>query len=309
MEDYKNMSWKEQLQKSIKNIYDLDKYVNLNSEENKKLSKIIDSFPLLITPYYASIINWNDPKDPIKKIIIPTGDELNANGFFDPSNEKSNSVLPSLQHKYKNTALLLSTSNCAGYCRFCFRRRLKERKDYTADKEDDLTKVFKYIKKHPEIDNVLISGGDPLVLSNERLDYILSEIRKIKHIKIIRLGTRVPVYLPQRITQDKELIKILCKYNFPDKQIYFVTHFNHPNEITNEATKAIKTLINNGIQVKNQTVLLKDVNDNPEILAKLFNNLFYIGIAPYYLLQCRPVIRSSHFRVPIDKGWKIFENK
>ena len=146
-----------------------------------------------------------------------------------------------------------------------------------------------------------------MVLSNERLDYILSEIRKIKHIKIIRLGTRVPVYLPQRITQDKELIKILCKYNFPDKQIYFVTHFNHPNEITNEATKAIKTLINNGIQVKNQTVLLKDVNDNPEILAKLFNNLFYIGIAPYYLFQCRPVIRSSHFRVPIDKGWKIFE--
>ena len=307
IENYKNMSWEEQLQKGIKNIDELDKYAHLSSKEKERLSKIIDKFPLLITPYYASIINWNDPKDPIKKIIIPTEDEFSEEGFFDPSNEKSNTVLSSLQHKYKNTALLLSTSNCAGYCRFCFRRRLKEKDDCTANKEDNLTECLEYIKKHPEIDNVLVSGGDSLVLSNKKLDYILSEIRRIKHIKIIRLATRTPVFLPQRISQDKELIEILSKHNLPDKQIYVVTHFNHPNEITNETIKAIRTLINNGIQVKNQTVLLRGVNDNPEIIAKLFNNLAYIGIAPYYLFQCRPVIKSSHFKVSIYKGWNIFE--
>ena len=301
------MSWQEQLKNGIKSVSDLDKYSKLNSDEKSNLSKVIDAFPLLITPYYASLVNWADKDDPIKKIIVPTDNEFSEEGFFDPSNEKSNTVLPTLQHKYRNTALLLSTSNCAGYCRFCFRRRLKENNDCVASKEDELKEVFEYIKNHPEIDNVLISGGDSLVLSNERLDFILEKISKIEHVKIIRLATRVPVFLPQRIIDDKELIKILSKYN-KKKQLYVITHFNHPNEITEESTHAVKLLINNGIQVRNQTVLLKGINDNPDVLAKLFNELIFRGVVTYYLFQCRPVKKSSHFKIPIDEGWRIFED-
>ena len=303
---YENMSWQEQLRNGVKSVDDLDKYAKLNDDEKLSLSKIIDKFPLLVTPYYASLVDWTNPEDPIRKIIIPTENEFSEEGLFDPSNEKSNTVLPSLQHKYRNTALILSTSNCAGYCRFCFRRRLKENHDCVAEKEDELKEAFEYIKNHKEIDNVLISGGDSLVLSNERLDFILGEISKIEHVKIIRLATRVPVFLPQRIIQDNELIEMLARYG-KKKQVYVITHFNHPNEITTESILSINTLINNGIQVRNQTVLLKGVNDNENVLAKLFSELIFNGVVTYYLFQCRPVKKSSHFKIPLDEGWRIFE--
>ncbi|MCK4996798.1 KamA family radical SAM protein [Candidatus Pacearchaeota archaeon] len=300
------MSWQEQLRNGVKTVEDLDSYAKLNAEEKLRLSKVIDAFPLLITPYYASLVDWKNPNDPIRKIIVPSESEFSEEGLFDPSNEKSNTVLPSLQHKYRNTALLLSTSNCAGYCRFCFRRRLKENCDSVAEKKDELNEVFEYIKSHPEIDNVLISGGDSLVLSNERLDFILGKISKINHVKMIRLATRVPVFLPQRISEDKELLEILTKYN-KKKQIYVITHFNHPDEITTESIKTVKLLINNGIQVRNQTVLLKGVNDDADVLAKLFNELVFNGVVTYYLFQCRPVKKSSHFKIPLNEGWKLFE--
>ena len=304
---HKNISWQEQLKNGIKTIDDLDKYVKLSTQEKSNLSKVVDKFPMLITSYYANLVDWNDPHDPIKRIIMPSENEFSEEGLFDPSDEKSNTVLPSLQHKYKNTALLLSTSNCAGYCRFCFRRRLKENHDCVAEKANELKEAFEYIKIHKEIDNVLISGGDALVLPNERLDFILKEISEINHVKIIRLATRTPAFLPQRISQDKELVKMLLKYN-KKKQIYVVTHFNHPNEITAESVNTIKILTNNGIQVRNQTVLLKGVNDNSDTLAKLFNELIFNGVVTYYLFQCRPVKKSSHFKIPINEGWNIFED-
>lgn len=258
-----------------------------------------------VTPYYLSLIDWSDPDDPIRKMALPSVEELNLGGFYDTSGEAENTKMPGLQHKYSETALIVATNRCAMYCRHCFRKRLvglpsKEILKY-------FEKAAAYIAKHKEINNVLISGGDPLVLKNEIIERFLEILTGIEHLKFIRIGSRAPVTIPSRLSDPKTLA-ILKKYSKTDKRLYVVTHFNHPREITPQSIKAVSNLIKAGVLLSNQTVLLRGVNDNPEVLSSLMNNLVRIGVSPYYVFQCRPVKRvKSHFQVPICEAVRIVE--
>jgi len=278
----------------------------LSEEEIKSLEKVVKVHPMLITNYYHSLIDWKNPNDPIRKMIIPSREELIEDGSYDTSGEKENTILPGLQHKYKETALLLVTNRCASYCRYCFRKRLVGLK--TNEILDRFNNAIKYIQQHTEITNVLISGGDPMVLPTSIIEHFLNELSQIKHLKFIRIGSKIPVFNPKRIYADQKLLSLLKETTYNQKRIYIVTHFNHPKEITKESIKSINALTNIGIVISNQTVLLKDVNDNPNTLSELMKSLVSIGIIPYYIFQCRPVKRvKNHFQVPLYKGYQIVE--
>jgi lysine 2,3-aminomutase len=279
--------------------------LGLSLDETKKLKQVAEIHPMRVSPYYLSLIDWTDPDDPIRKMAIPSLEELNLAGFYDTSGEAENTKMPGLQHKYAETALILATNRCATYCRHCFRKRLvglptKEIMKRFEDAAD-------YIAEHEEINNVLVSGGDPLVLSNEVIKKFLETLTKIEHLSFIRFGSRTPVTLPSRFT-DPELLALFKRYSQIDRRLYVVTQFNHPREITPQSVSAVSRLINAGVLLSNQTVLLKGVNDNSETLATLMNRLVSIGVTPYYVFQCRPVKRvKRHFQVPICEGVRIVE--
>ena len=293
------------LNKNLTNERDLREYLNLSDEEEMKLSAILERYPMSITPYYLSLIDFNDPDDPIKKMCIPSLEEIDLSGSFDTSGEADNTVITGVQHKYKQTVIVLSTNNCAMYCRHCFRKRLVGLSDEEIATHFDET--IEYIKNHEEISNVLISGGDSFMNSNDKIERYLSNLCDIDHLDLIRFGTRVPVVYPERITRDNSLKNLLKKYT-EKKTIYVVTQFNHPREVTEEAKAAIEYLRQSGVIVKNQTVLLKGVNDNSETLGELLKKLTAIGVIPYYVFQCRPVTGvKNQFQVPLKRGIDIVE--
>jgi lysine 2,3-aminomutase len=299
------MTEHEELEESIFTIKQLKNYLHLSAEEEEKLERVVKAHPMRVSPYYLSLINWNDPKDPIRKLAIPSFKELNLEGFYDTSGEAENTKMPGLQHKYSETALILATNRCAMYCRHCFRKRL------VGLPSEEIIKRFEdaadYVAKHEEINNVLISGGDPLVLSNEVIGRFLEVLTRIEHLSFIRFGSRTPVTLPSRLT-DSGLMDLFKRYSQIDKRLYVVTQFNHPREITPQSIRAVSNLLKAGVLVSNQTVLLRGVNDNPETLARLMNDLVSIGVSPYYVFQCRPVKRvKHHFQVPLCRGVQIVE--
>ena len=300
------MTWRDEIKKCIRTEEQLKKYVNLSHKEEKQLQKVIEKNPMKIPRYYASLINWNDPDDPIKQMAVPSTDELDLSGSYDTSGEKINTKMPGLQHKYSQTALILLTNRCNMYCRHCFRKRLIGlSRDEILQKIDSA--VF-YIQNHKEITNVLISGGDPFTLSTTIIEKLLKKLVQIDHLSFIRFGTRIPVTFPQRLLEDKELLNLLKKYSTKNKRIYVVTQFNHPNEITEKSIDAVAKLINSGIILNNQTVLLKKVNNNPDTLAELQNGLISIGVNPYYVFQCRPVKRiKNRFQTTLYNGYNVVE--
>jgi len=286
-------------------VEQLKEYMDLSPKEEKRLKQITARHPMRVTPYYMSLIDWDNPLDPIRKMAIPSVNEFSLQGSYDTSGEAENTKLLGLQHKYQETALILATSRCAVYCRHCFRKRLVglETKEIIARFED----AAEYIENHKQINNVLISGGDPLVLENRVIERFLDVLSEIPHLKFIRFGSRAPVTCPSRF-EDEELIRLLSRHSRPDRRIYVVTQFNHPKEITPQSIRAVDKLIGAGVILSNQTVLLKGVNDDPATLAELQNRLVSIGVNPYYLFQCRPVKRvKEHFQVPICKGVSIVE--
>ncbi len=289
----------------VKWINSLDEVSGLTKEEKEKLKEVTKHFRFFANDYYLSLIDWNDPKDPIRRLIIPSLEELEAWGDFDPSGEAHYMPVPGVEHKYGTVALFLSSAACGGLCRYCFRKRIFY--EGKGEKLVDLDKAIEYVKEHKEITNVLLSGGDPLMLSNDRIDEILTRLREIEHVKIIRFGTRIPVYNPYRILEDDELINILKKHNRPDSRIYFITHFMHVKELTDVAIKAIDKLLTTGIIMANQTPMIRGVTDNHEWLAALFEKLSHIGVPPYYVFQCRPTIGNKTYAVPIEEGYQIFE--
>jgi KamA family protein len=300
-------TWENKLKKNIRKIKGLKKYIKLTPKEEKELEKIIDIHPMSVSRYYLSLINKKDKNDPIRKMAIPSKEEFNVFGAYDTSGEAENTKMPGLQHKYRQTALMLSTNRCAMYCRFCFRKRLVGLKNKEVMSRFD--HGVKYIKKHKEISNILISGGDSFVLPTKVIEGFLKKLSVIPHLDFIRFGTRVPVTFPDRILDDKALLKILKKYSSKNKRIYVVTHFNHPNEVTAKSINAINKLIESNVIVNNQTVLLKGVNDDANTLALLMKKLVAIGVNPYYVFQCRPVKRvKHHFQVPFYRGCKIVED-
>ena len=295
--------WKSLLRDGYSNVEQMKDILKLGEEELQTLKEIQEKFPMFINPYYMSLMDPKDPEDPIRRMSIPGVMEASRLGSFDTSGEQSNTIMPGLQHKYKETALILSTNRCAMYCRHCFRKRLvgiSEEEVFSR-----LDEIVRYIRDHKEISNVLVSGGDAFMNSNEMIGQILELLTDIEHLDLIRFGTRMPVVLPQRITTDPELLHLLRKYG-TRKQLCVVTQFNHPKEITTESSAAVKMLLETGIPVRNQTVLLKGVNDEAQVLGTLLRKLTRTGVIPYYIFQCRPVTGVvSSFQVPLKKGYSI----
>jgi lysine 2,3-aminomutase len=300
------MSWKSQLENSISTIDELVSVLDVSDDEIATLKDICQEHPLRIPRYYLSLIDKDDSSDPIRRIAIPLPHESYLEGSYDTSGEERNTVFQGLQHKYQQTVVILATNECAMYCRHCFRKRLVGLD--TKETLQDLNRATQYIRNHREVTNVLITGGDPIILPNERIEELLKAFSGIDHLDFIRFGTRVPVTFPQRITKDKDLLKILNDYSERER-LYFVTQFNHPNEITEDSIQAIDQLSNAGIIVSNQTVLLKSVNDSAEVMAQLQRKLVEIGVVPYYIFQCRPVRRvKKHFQVPLYDGCKLIDD-
>jgi len=302
---FQNMPECKEIENGICTVEQLADYVDLSSNEKKQLEQVVQIHPMRVSSYYLSLINWNDPHDPIRKIAVPSPEELNLDGIYDTSGEAENTKMPGLQHKYAETALILATNRCATYCRHCFRKRIVglPTEEIVSRFED----AAEYIEKHEEINNVLISGGDPLVLSNEVIERFLEILTKIDNLRFIRFGSRTPVTLPSRLS-DPELLALFKKYSQIDRRLYVVTQFNHPQEITPQSVTAVSNLLKADVLLSNQTVLLRGVNDDADTLATLMNRLVSIGVAPYYVFQCRPVKRvKTHFQVPICTGIKIVE--
>jgi len=300
------MPWNEELKNSICSIEQLKKYIRLTPEEDRHLPLILEQHPMRVTRYYMSLINRDDPDDPIRKLAVPDVNELNLSGVYDTSGELENTKLIGLQHKYRQTALVLATNLCAMYCRHCFRKRMVGLQSQEVLKR--FHEAARYISNHTEINNVLISGGDPFVLATRIIRDFLESLSGIPHLDFIRFGTRTPVTLPSRILKDDELIQLLDNYSTAERRLFVVTHFNHPNEITKQSKAAVDRLIHANVIVNNQTVLLRGVNDHPDTLATLQNRLTGIGVNPYYVFQCRPVRRvKHHFQVPLRRGYKIVE--
>ena len=301
------MDWKEMIRHSVTTSDALEQYVHLTPAQKERLDAILDQYPMRVTPYYLSLIDWSDYKnDPVFRLSTPSLEETDLSGRFDTSGEGENTRLQGLQHKYRQTALVLTTQACAMYCRHCFRKRLVglEGQQETAS---DPQEVYDYIAAHPEISNVLLSGGDAFMMDDRQIRRYLDLLSGIPHLDLIRFGTRTPVTLPMRIYEDPELLEILTEYN-RRKQIIVVTHFDHPKEITPESTRAVRCLREAGIPVRNQTVLLRGINDDGAVLGTLLKKLTSIGVLPYYIFQCRPVTGvKKQFQVPILEGYRIVQ--
>ncbi|WAI00818.1 KamA family radical SAM protein [Methanogenium organophilum] len=286
-------------------ITKIDDIKEIPEDDAAKLRKVEKRFPFRASEYYLSLIDWNNKNDPIRRIILPDIDELDNWGDLDPSTESDNTVLPGIQHKYGPTALMLVSDVCGGICRFCFRKRIFM--DAESETINDLSEDLAYIRSHTEISNVLITGGDPLTLATSRLEPIVQQVREIDHVKIIRIGSKMPAYDPCRITGDPSLLKMIEKYSTKEKRIYIMTQFNHPKELTNEALEAVNLLTKAGAKPTNQTPVLRGVNDDPKVLSELLGRLAAAGIAPYYIFQCRPTIGNYHFSVPIEETYHLLE--
>lgn len=294
--------WHWQAAHRIPDVETLMKYLPLTAEEEQGSRKALENFRMAITPYYLSLIDPGDPHDPVRKQAVPTGSEAyrSPEDLLDPLEEDGDSPVPGLTHRYPDRVLFLVTDQCAMYCRHCTRRRLAGQKD-GARTRDQIDACISYIRDTPEVRDVLLSGGDALLISDEKLEYILSKLREIDHVEIIRLGTRTPVVMPQRITP--ELAAMLRKYH----PVWVNTHFNHPNEITPDSMRAISLLADAGVPLGNQSVLLRGVNDCVHVMRKLVNGLAYIRVRPYYIYQCDLSLGLAHFRTPVSKGLEIIE--
>ncbi len=301
------MNWESELARNTTTIEELEEILQISYSEEERLllNQLIDTYPMSVSRYYLSLIDASDEEDPIRKMSIPSVKETDRMGSLDTSGEADNTVTAGLQHKYKQTGMILSTNQCAMYCRHCFRKRLVGLSSQEISRHMD--SILSYIKEHEEINNVLISGGDSFLNSNDTIQTYLEKLSDLEHLDFIRFGTRVLVTLPMRIYEDPDLLKLLKEFN-RKKRIYVMTHFNHPREMTEEALQAVQALIDCGIVVKNQTVLLRGINDEPEILAELVNRLTRWGIGPYYIFQCRPVSGvKNQFQVPLHRGYEIIE--
>jgi lysine 2,3-aminomutase len=290
-------------------IQDIDRFetltgIRFSDSERAQLNQTLDHFPMSITPYYVSLIDHQDyQNDPVFRQAFPSVSELAVNrcDMADPLAEDKDSPAPQVTHRYPDRVLFHVSNICAMYCRHCTRKRKVGDVDSIPDRAV-LQQGIDYIRKTPQVRDVLLSGGDPFMLSDEYLDWLLSELRSIEHLEIIRIGTRTPVVLPYRITDN--LVRVLKKYH----PLWINTHFNHPREITASSQTALAKLADAGIPLGNQTVLLAGINDCPRIMRRLVHKLVQNRVRPYYLYQCDLSEGLSHFRTPVGKGIEIIES-
>ncbi|MFQ5491621.1 MAG: KamA family radical SAM protein [Phycisphaerae bacterium] len=288
----------------VKYIRNVDQLEGIPEAERAKLKRVAEKYVFRGNDYYLELIDWNDPDDPIKQLIIPREEELRDGGELDASNERAVTITRGVQHKYTDTVLLLCNEVCGAYCRYCFRKRLFM--DENDEVTNDVSEGIAYIRRHKEVRNVLLTGGDPLLMSTRRLVEILEALRAIDHVQIIRIGSKMPAFDPWRLVNDPQLQAALAEFSGPTQRIYLMAHFDHPRELTPEAIEGIACFIRNGVICVNQCPLIKGVNDDPQVLAEMYRKLSYIGCPPYYLFQGRPTQGNDPYKVPIVRGWRIF---
>ncbi len=296
--------WRWQTRRRIRTLIEVERLFVLSDDERDAVARHQGSLPLGITPYYASLMSREDSFKSLRRTHIPVGTEyLKTSGEADdPLGEDGHTAAPGLVHRYPDRVLFLATGFCSTYCRYCTRSRMvgEPGGDYSFSRPQ-WEEALEYIAAHPEIRDVLISGGDPLTLSDERLDYLLGRLRAIRHVEFVRLGTKVPVVLPMRVTRS--LVRVLKKHH----PLWMSLHFTHPAELTPEVTEACTRLADAGIPLGSQTVLLRDINDSVDTLKTLYHGLLMRRVRPYYLYQCDPISGSSHFRTSVDKGLEIMQ--
>lgn len=300
-EDWNN--WKWQLKNRITSLEQLETLLELSPEEREGCLFAKDKLSLAITPYFFNLIARSDPQDPIRLQVIPNIKETmtNEGELLDPVGEESSSPVEGIVHRYPDRVLFLVTDRCAAYCRYCTRSRLvSNAQDYNFHPKYDAG--LEYIRKNPQIRDVLLSGGDPLLLSNNKLDKLLGELRKIKHVQFIRIGSRIPVFLPQRI--DSELCEIFKKHG----PIWLSIHVNHPNECTPELRNACEQLAFAGVPIGNQSVLLKGINNHADTMKRLIHKLLMMRVRPYYLYQCDLINGSAHLRTDPREGIALIQS-
>ncbi len=295
-------SWHWQVKNRITTAEELEKYIKITQKEAKQINQVLSKFRMAITPYYLTLIDPLNENCPIRLQAIPGISEMEVGEFdlLDPLDEDIDSPVPGLTHRYPDRVLFLITDMCSMYCRHCTRRRFAGQHDREMSNER-IEMAIDYIRKTPQVRDVLLSGGDALLMSDKRLEQIISKLREIEHVEIIRIGTRTPVVMPQRITDD--LVNMLQKYH----PIWLNTHFNHYDEITKESADAMIKMANAGIPLGNQSVLLRGINDCVDIMRKLCTRLVQIRVRPYYLYQCDLSLGIEHFRTPVSKGIEIIE--
>jgi lysine 2,3-aminomutase len=295
--------WEWQLRNSITSWQTLQQVLQLSDEEVRAMTVQSGNLPLRITPYYASLLDPANPMQPLRRSVVPVTAEhlISAGEAPDPLGEDTHSRVPGLVHRYPDRVLFLVTGFCSSYCRYCTRSRLVGDHNKRHLNRDQWDRALTYIELNPAVRDVLLSGGDPLTLPDDSLEYLLSRLSKIPHVEFVRIGTKVPVVLPQRITHS--LISILKRF----RPLWMSIHFTHPDEITPESAQACERLADAGIPLGSQTVLLKDINDSVPTMKKLMHELLKIRVRPYYLYQCDPILGSSHFRTPVEKGLEIIE--
>ena len=294
--------WRWQIRNRIRSKEVLEGLVRLSRSERQGIDGCGKKLTMAIPPYFAALIDPDDPSCPIRRQCIPLADELvsTPEEMEDPCGEDSHSPVHGLVHRYPDRVLFLVNEMCAMYCRYCTRSRM------VGDGERTLSlasyeKAFQYIREHPEVRDVLISGGDPLTLSDRILEHIIQEVKAIQHVEFVRIGTRIPVTLPQRITG--ELVSMLKRYN----PLWMSIHFNHPAEVTPAVVQACNRIADAGIPTGSQTVLLKGINDDPEVMRRLMHEMLKLRIRPYYIYQCDPILGSRHLRTTIATGQSIME--
>ena len=307
--DWSALDWQAELNNNITSVAQLKEHLSLSAKEEEALREVAEVHPMNIPRYYLDLVDGSDADDPIRKLCVPAAEELILAGamgettkdpYGDDKHDKGNGIL----HKYGYTALVVATEYCAMYCRHCFRKRMVGLPNDQTVK--NFQKAAKYIAAHPEISNVVVSGGDPFLLPTDAIKAMLNALRDIPHLNYVRIGSRAPVVYPTRFF-DEELIDFLKEFN-REKSLFVPTHFNHPNEITPVAEQAILRLREAGITVNNQAVFLRGVNDDVDTLVDLMNGLLRIGVNPYYLYQCMPVARvRHHFQVPLKEGVDIVD--
>lgn len=296
-------SWKWQLKNRITKLKQLEQYMELTAEERAGCLFAKDKLAMAVTPYFVNLIDPTDPNCPIRRQVIPRSDEMQTapEEMLDPVGEENTKPVDGIVHRYPDRVLFLVTDRCASYCRYCTRSRLvSNAQDYNFHPEFE--SGLDYIRNHSEIRDVLLSGGDPLLLSDRKIDYLLGELHKISHVEFVRIGSRIPVFLPQRITP--ELCEIFKKHG----PVWMSIHVNHPNECTHALREACEQLTYAGVPIGNQSVLLRDVNDNAEVMQSLIHRLLMMRVRPYYLYQCDLITGSAHLRADPRKGIEIIRS-
>ncbi|MCP4499250.1 MAG: KamA family radical SAM protein [Deltaproteobacteria bacterium] len=291
--------------RKVQYVKQIDGLQNIPDDVKEVLKKVADKYVFRANDYYLGLIDWDDANDPIRQLIIPRVEELDDWGKLDASNEAAVTVAKGAQHKYQRTTLLLCNEVCGAYCRYCFRKRL-----FMDDNDEatlDVNLGLDYIRKHKEVTNVLLTGGDPLLMSTRKLGKILSSLREIDHVDIIRIGTKMPAFNPWRILDDPKLLELLREHSTQHKRIYIMAHFDHPRELTPAAVEGLDALMKAGCIIVNQCPLIKGVNDDVSVLAELYQKLEAIGVPPYYLFQGRITEGNGPYEVPLVRGWQIFD--